>query len=156
MTYKSLQDSFSQYGPIKSLKISINPDHTQKGFAYICFENQEDAQKAANGDPNAFTFEPKDNRSTFGKLVNNLYFKNIPVDMKEDQVKDLFKPFGEIKSLVILKNEIGQYGFVCYDDPKGKDKTYGPNCVNKAIESLMNRDMGNGLKLYVRHALSKS
>jgi RNA recognition motif-containing protein len=76
--------------------------------------------------------------------------------MKEEEVKELFKPFGAIKSLVILKNEIGQYGFVCYDDPKGSDKTYGPKCVNEAIEKLMNRDMGNGLKLYVRHALSKS
>ena len=64
--------------------------------------------------------------------------------MKEDQIKELFKPFGEIKSLVVLKNEIGQYGFVCYDDPTGKDKTYGPKCVNTAIEQLMNREMTPG------------
>jgi hypothetical protein len=89
-------------------------------------------------------------------LVNNLYFKNIPAEMTEAQVKEIFAPFGTIKSLVIFKNDIGQYGFVCYEDKDGKDKTYGPQCVNKAIESLMNRDMGNGLKLYVRHALSKS
>jgi len=60
---------------------------------------------------------------------------------------------------VIFKNEIGQYGFVCYDDEKNKDKTYGPACVNKAIDALMNREMtpgADGLKLYVRHALSKS
>jgi hypothetical protein len=44
-------------------------------------------------------------------------------------------------------------------DPTGKDNTYGPNCVNKAIEALMNREMTpgpDGLKLYVRHALNKS
>merc|ERR1712166_681232 len=133
ITYDFLTTNFSQYGPIKSLKISINPDHSQKGFAYICFENQEDAQKAAKGDANSFTFEPKDNRQNFGKLVNNLYFKN----------------------------EIGQYGFVCYDhkDLANKDKQYGPACVNKAIDALMNREMtpgADGLKLYVRHALSKS
>jgi RNA recognition motif-containing protein len=62
ITYKDLQDNFSQYGAIKSLKISINPDHSQKGFAYICFENQEDAAKAATADPNSFAFEAKDNR----------------------------------------------------------------------------------------------
>jgi hypothetical protein len=79
--------------------------------------------------------------------------------MKEDQVKELFAPFGSIKSLVIFKNDIGQYGFVCYDDPNNKDKSYGPACVNKAIDALMNREMtpgADGLKLYVRHALSKS
>lgn len=46
--------------------------------------------------------------------------------MTEAQVKELFAPFGTIKSLVVFKNDIGQYGFVCYDDPTGKDKTYGP------------------------------
>jgi len=83
ITYDFLKENFAQYGPVKSLKISINPDHSQKGFAYICFENQEDAEKAAKGDANSFTFEPKGNRENFGKLVNNLYFKNIPADMTE-------------------------------------------------------------------------
>lgn len=78
--------------------------------------------------------------------------------MTEAKVKELFAPFGTIKSLVVFKNDIGQYGFVCYDDPSGKDKAYGPECVNKAIEALMGREMSpgpDGLKLYVRHALSK-
>lgn len=43
ITYDFLTSNFSQYGPIKSLKISINPDHSQKGFAYVCFDNQDDA-----------------------------------------------------------------------------------------------------------------
>jgi len=66
------------------LKISLNSDHTQKGFAYVCFENQADAQKAAAGDANSFIFEQKENRSTLGKLINNLYFKNIPADMTNE------------------------------------------------------------------------
>jgi RNA recognition motif-containing protein len=159
ITYDFLTKNFAQYGPIKSLKISINPDHTQKGFAYVCFENQEDALKAANADKDSFVFEPKDNRQNFGKLVNNLYFKNIPAEMNETQVKELFAPFGHIQSLIMFKHDIGQYGFVCFGDPANKDKTYGPACVNKAIDALMNREMtpgADGLKLYVRHALSKS
>jgi len=96
ITYEFLTENFSKYGPVKSLKISINPDHSQKGFAYVCFENQEDAQKAAAGDANSFVFEQKENRQTLGKLVNNLYFKNIPAEMTEAQVKELFAPFGTI------------------------------------------------------------
>lgn len=132
----------------------MNPDHSQKGFAFVCFENEDDAKKATQ-DGAGIAFEPKDNRSVMMKLVNNIYFKNIPASMTQEEVKNIFEPFGTIKSLVLFNNEIGQYGFVCYDDPSGKDKMYGPKCVNEAIEQLLNRDMGNGLKLYVRHALSK-
>lgn len=112
--------------------------------------------KATSGLENVKQFEQKDNRQIIGKLVNNLYFKNIPAEMKEEDVRAIFSPFGEIKSLIMFQNEIGQFGFVCYDDPNNKDKMYGPECVNKALEALLNRDMGNGLKLYVRQALSKS
>ena len=42
-----------------------------------------------------------------GKLVNNLYFKNIPVDMKEEDVRAIFSPFGKMKSLVMFSNEMG-------------------------------------------------
>jgi hypothetical protein len=59
-------------------------DHTQRGFAYVCFEDQESAKKAAAGDANSFIFEQKENRNTVGKLINNLYFKNIPETMTNE------------------------------------------------------------------------
>lgn len=73
----------------------------------------------------------------------------------------MFAPFGEIKSLVLNKNDMGQFGFVCYDDPKGVSKEYGPECAKKAIEGLQGRVMGMGpdgkeVKLYVRAAMKKS
>jgi len=58
-----------------------------------------------------------------------VYVKNIPLEMSDENVKALFAPFGNIKSLVLQKNEIGQFGFVCFDDPEGKDKEYGPKCA---------------------------
>ena len=151
LNYNDLETKFNEYGKIKSLKISLNPDHSQKGFAYVCFENQESANAAAEKETNAKQFEQKDSRNVMGKLVNNMYFKNIPTDMKDDEVKQIFAPFGHIKSLVVLdKENMGKYGFVCYEDPNGVDKQYGPNCVKNAIDKLINKDMGNNLKLYVR------
>ena len=41
------------------------------------------------------------------KLINNVYVKNIPKDWTEERVRDLFKPFGNIKSLVLQENEFG-------------------------------------------------
>jgi len=88
-------------------------------------------------------------------LNNNVYVKNLPLEKTDEEIKAKFAEFGNIKSLVMLKNEIGQYGFVCYDDPKEVSKEYGPECATKAIEGLNGQDMGNELKLYVRHAMKK-
>jgi RNA recognition motif-containing protein len=89
-------------------------------------------------------------------LNNNVYVKNIPLDKTDAEIKTMFSAYGNIKSLVLLKHEIGQYGFVCYDDPKGVNKEYGPECAAKAIEALNGKEMGGDLKLYVRHAMKKA
>ena len=49
--------------------------------------------------------------------------------MSDTDVKALFAEFGNIKSLVLQKNDIGQFGFVCYDDPDNVNKEYGPECA---------------------------
>lgn len=68
------------------------------------------------------------------KLINNIYVKNIPKGWTQAQVHDLFSPFGYIKSLVLQEHEkFGQFCFVCYDDEKGINKEYGPECAEKAI-----------------------
>lgn len=36
------------------------------------------------------------------------------------------------------------------------NKEYGPECAIKAIENLSGRDIGENMKLYVRHAMKKS
>ena len=80
--------------------------------------------------------------------------------MSEADVHELFKPFGSIMKLVLFQHkELGRYGFCCYQDPDGKDNTYGPACVQKAIDALSGREMTpgpDGLKLYIRPALNKS
>ena len=35
------------------------------------------------------------------KLINNVYVKNIPKEWTVEKVRDLFEPFGNIKSLVL-------------------------------------------------------
>lgn len=160
LTHSDLHKKFEGLGKIKSLKVSLNSDHTSRGYGFICFQDEATATKAVEFSKNdsevvAVKFEPKDRRS-FRKLNNNVYVKNIPLEKTDAEIKAMFAAFGNIKSLVLLKNEIGQYGFVCYDDPKGVSKEYGPECAAKAIEGLNGNEMGNELKLYVRHAMKKS
>lgn len=45
LTYEYLEEKFSKYGPIASAKIALNNDSTNKGFAYIQFENKESVEK---------------------------------------------------------------------------------------------------------------
>lgn len=76
------------------------------------------------------------------------------MDMSDAQVKEMFEPFGNIKSCVVQSNNIGKFAFVCYDDPVSKE--YGPECAQKAIDALNGRDIeGSELKLVVKHALNK-
>jgi len=160
LSHSDLQKKFESAGKIKSLKVSLNGDHSSRGYGFICFQDESSAAKAVSLSASdestvAMKFEPKDRRQ-FRKLINNVYVKNIPLTYTDDQVKDMFKAFGNIKSLVLMKNNIGQYGFVCYDDPQGTNKEYGPECAQKAIDGLSGKEMGDELKLYVRHAMKKS
>lgn len=37
MTPAQLEEHFSRYGDIKSLKISLNSDHQSRGYGFVCF-----------------------------------------------------------------------------------------------------------------------
>ena len=76
--------------------------------------------------------------------ANNLYIKNIPDDFTEDDLYDLFKPYGHIKSSAMKRSNLGQFGFICYEDPDRHDlQGYGPKCAKKAINALNGRRFYN-------------
>lgn len=43
---REFHNIFAIYGPILSLKISLNADHSSRGFGYITFQNAESARNA--------------------------------------------------------------------------------------------------------------
>jgi len=107
-----------------------------------------------------FQFNPKDSNEASKKMVNNLYFKNVPIEMAEPAVRDLFSPYGDIKSMIISKNDFGQWGLVCYEDKSGQDKMHGPEAVRKATEALSKVEFGKDqkgepIKMYIRNYLNK-
>jgi polyadenylate-binding protein len=77
--------------------------------------------------------------------------------MSEADIKSMFDPFGKIKMMKTVQNDMGQFGFVCYEDPENKD--HGPQSVAKAVEilngKLMGEKEGKEVKLYVREFLGK-
>lgn len=44
----------------------------------------------------AMKFEPKGDRRNFMSLINNVYVKNVPNTMTDEQVRELFEPYGKI------------------------------------------------------------
>lgn len=101
-------------------------------------------------------FEPKDRRS-MRRLINNIYIKNIPSDKTDEDIRKLFSPFGCIKSLVLQGNTIGQFAFICYDDPNNMNKEYGPQCAQRAIDEMNEFEISpGGQRLFVKHALKKA
>lgn len=91
------------------------------------------------------------------RLINNVYVKNIPKEFNESDLRRLFEPYGNIKSVALKTHQLGNFGFVCYEDPNGgKDKLYGPEAAQKAIEALNGTKLSQDTELYVRHALTSS
>jgi len=111
LKHSELEQKFAQFGNIKSLKVSLNNDHTSRGYGFIQFNDEEAAASAVQTLQSekimqALVFQPRDRRE-LRRLINNVYFKNLPNGMTESDVRKLFSDFGHIKSVLLLKNEIG-------------------------------------------------
>ena len=89
LKHLDLEQKFNQYGKVKSLKVSLNEDHSSRGYGFICFDTEEAAESAVEGSKEeelrALIFQPKDRRDA-RKLVNNVYIKNIPSGMTQEEV----------------------------------------------------------------------
>jgi RNA recognition motif-containing protein len=72
-------------------------------MAFICFESEE-GLKACLDDPvnkdTVQSFKPRELKDAAIKMVNNLYFKNVPINMPDNEIKALFEPYGKIKSCI--------------------------------------------------------
>jgi polyadenylate-binding protein len=169
MKPSELDDMFSNFDsekrrPVKSMKISRDEDHSSRGYGFVCYENEEDASKAADmleesetrKECLAVRWNPRD-RADARKLFNNLYVKNYPENWSDEQLIALFTPYGNVGSLVQIDKEgLGKFAFICFVAEDKNDHQYGPEAASKAIEALNGKDMGEGKTLYVKPALSAS
>lgn len=97
-----LHEEFKKFGEIKSLKISLNPDHSSRQYGFICFTDPVAAQEAlTNGAHEVVRYAPKDKRE-IRKAYNNIYCKNFPMTWTEADLKERFSKYGHIKSLVLM------------------------------------------------------
>jgi RNA recognition motif-containing protein len=168
-TIDDIKNIFKKFGNIKWGE--INEDPNKRKYAILEFDNQEIANKAKEemNEKNVFNTEiplyvdllqKKAERkrylvSKIGDINNklnqenkncNLYIKNLPKKFTEQNLKELFEKYGEIKSVKIQrfinvikeKDEYKEYvescgvGFVCFTD---KDN------AKKAMEELNDKKL---------------
>ena len=96
-------------------------------------------------------FKPRNERMKDGpsQRFTNLYVKNLVEDFGEEQMRELFLPFGTINRLVVMKDEAGQskgFGFVSYESHES---------AAQAVEELNGKVVGDR-EIYVSRAMKKS
>ncbi|CAC5370107.1 PABPC [Mytilus coruscus] len=134
---KALYDTFSAFGNILSCKI-VCDKHGSRGYGFVHFETEEAARNAiekVNGmllnGKKVFVgrFMNRRVRSEIRgdkmKKFNNVYVKNFSGDMSEDELKDIFEPFGKLINVKIMSDIGGKsrgFGFVSYEEPEAAEK----------------------------------
>jgi len=153
-----LEQIFSKYGEIISTKVSLNEDHSSRGYGFVCFKDPESSKRAlsethASQEVIGVKYEPK-SKADFRKVFNNIFVKNLPDEWNEKEIKDCFQAYGRISSLFIGKHAIGNYAFICYGSEDQADREYGPKCAADAVAAMDGKEIA-GKQLYVKPALKK-
>ncbi|PIS57725.1 polyadenylate-binding protein, cytoplasmic and nuclear [Candidozyma auris] len=158
---KALHDTFSAFGRVLSCKVATDENGNSKGFGFVHYETAEAAEAAienVNGmslnDREVYVgkhVSKKDRESKFEELkanYTNVFVKNFGVDFSEDQLREMFSPYGTITSLHFEKDAEGKskgFGFVNFESH---------DSAVKAVEELNDKEV-NGQKIYVGRAQKK-
>jgi hypothetical protein len=79
---------FRQYGEVLSCKVSLNEDHSSRGYGFVCFKDTTAANEALRQTEKsdqfiAVKFAPRDKKE-FRKIYNNIYVKNLPDEWESE------------------------------------------------------------------------
>ncbi|KAI3769910.1 hypothetical protein L6452_01024 [Arctium lappa] len=139
-TDEELNKVFSEYGTVTSAVVMRDADGNSKCFGFVNFENAEDAAKAVDA-LNGQKFDNKEwyvgkaqkkhereqelkqrFEQTMKEAVDksqglNLYIKNLDDTIDDENLKELFSPFGTITSFKVMRDPNGTSkgsGFVAF------------------------------------------
>jgi polyadenylate-binding protein len=94
------------------------------------------------------------------KAFNNVYVKGFPVEWTEENLEDLFKTFGKIQNVAIMRDGTGVskgFGFVCFEDSTSAEKATQHYQRHETKDEAADEALGFKVsELYVREAKKKS
>lgn len=158
---RTIYHAFNQFGEILSFKIVTDDFGNSKGYGFIHFATQEEAEYVMDK-VNGLSFKgreivvcpfiPKKDRVGSGKgpQYTNLFVKNFVSDFNEEELKKKFSQYGHISSCYFPKDEennLKGFCFICFEKSE--------NAV-KALDALNGLTLKDGTKLYVRRGLKKN
>ncbi|XP_027366152.1 polyadenylate-binding protein 3 [Abrus precatorius] len=158
---KALHDTFATFGNVLSCKVALDSSGQSKGHGFVQFDNEEAAQNAIkqlNGmlinDKQVYVglFVRRQERApTNGSpKFTNVYVKNFPETYTDEDLKQLFSPYGTITSATVMTDMNGKsrcFGFVNFQSP---------DSAAAAVERLNETTMNDDKVLYVGRAQRKA
>ena len=121
VSLKEINKLFSEFGEITSSKLETDVEGNSKGYGYVSYANEEQAEKAISG-LNGKEISGKKIIVTLliqSKNKCSIYAKNFPRDFLEEDLKKFFSKFGEITSVSISKDSQGfskGFGFINFNN----------------------------------------
>ncbi|XP_054785821.1 polyadenylate-binding protein 3-like isoform X2 [Prosopis cineraria] len=158
---KALHDTFATFGTVLSCKVAVDSSGQSKGYGFVQFDNEESAQNAIkqlNGmllnDKQVyvglFVRRQERARANGSPKFTNVYVKNFSETYSDEDLKQLFRPYGTITSAVIMKDANGKsrcFGFVNFQNPES---------AAAAVERLNGSIINDDKVLYVGRAQKKA
>ncbi|GAM28527.1 hypothetical protein SAMD00019534_117030 [Acytostelium subglobosum LB1] len=107
---------FSQFGKVMSAKVMVDAKGNSYGYGFVRFSSPEESRVAIehmDGYPLlhkkllcrlSYLYSNGNNRFP----SNNLFVKLLPAAMTDDQLKELFQPFGEVVECKVMVDKMGQ------------------------------------------------
>ncbi|RHN51251.1 putative polyadenylate binding protein [Medicago truncatula] len=154
---KALHETFSVFGNVLSCKVAMDSNGHSKGHGFVQFDNDQSAKNAIEkldgmlmNDKKVYVgyFVRRQERSS--PKFTNVYVKNLSESYTDEDLKQLFNPFGVITSAVIMKHENGNskcFGFVNFQSS---------DSAATAVEKLNGSTTNDGKVLFVGRAQKKS
>lgn len=153
---KTLYDTFSMFGNILSCKVATNSKGESLKYGFVHYETEEaaltaiqrvDNKQIAGERVSVTAFKSRKERDGNGKFkFTNVYVKNLPLNIDQNGLRNMFSRFGTITSCMIgLKDDKpGGFGFVNFSNADE---------AAAACEGMHNSDNGEeGKKLFVVRA----
>nr|AAC39368.1 poly(A) binding protein RB47 [Chlamydomonas reinhardtii] len=155
---KALHDTFSAFGKILSCKVATDANGVSKGYGFVHFEDQAAADRAIQTVNQkkiegkivyVAPFQKRADRPRARTLYTNVFVKNLPADIGDDELGKMATEHGEITSAVVMKDDKGGskgFGFINFKDAES---------AAKCVEYLNEREM-SGKTLYAGRAQKKT
>jgi len=155
---KQLYDTFVPYGKILSCKVVTDSSGTSRGFGFIHYEKQEEADLAIEKVNNMMLagkqvyvgpFIPKKDKHQAAEKFTNVYVKNLDPAIDDVELISIFEKFGKITKAAVMRTSSGSsrgFGFVNFSDPAE---------AQAAVAGLAEQEI-HGKVLYVGRAQKKS